>query len=635
MSDSGRVFELFAGSLGVEQLEVLRFRGSEGISRLYRFDVEARIAARDAAELERVTVGREAGLLIRGAGGLDRRVPGIVTRAASLGVDARGFHRVELRLGPRLWLSGRRKGCRVFQDLDVVEIVERVLAPIGIVLLLNLRKSYERRVYCVQYHETDLDFVRRILSEEGIFFYFDMPVDGWGMPALVLADDAKLYRHLGPSLPFRPDEGLGSTGDHVQQLARRRTIAPGRTHIREYDWRVPALHATASADAERLKGSFDEGVLEMYWHYDDYEGSPVDAALAELHLEQHRGEAQLAFGESRSRQLFPGLAFQLEGHPVDGLDQMWAVVALEHEGRRDPDAAGGGEVAYLNRFRCVPGNVAYRPRRRERPLQQVLETARVVGPAGEEIYTDEFGRIKVQFHWDREGHNDEHSSCWLRVMQPWAGPHWGHQFIPRVGMEVVVMFVTGDADKPIVLGSVWNGERPEPYALPAQRTKSGIKTQSVGNPHGYNELSFDDRAGAERVHLRAEAARTQRHRARRARRSRRLGKRRRASPPSPNLRSPARPPPNPPRRLPLYLRRPATRPAPTRQVARNRPRDRRPRHRPRLHPLGPARRPSRHQRLIPARARPRWAALAATERPAPRGSAATASAARTPAPAAA
>jgi type VI secretion system secreted protein VgrG len=253
------------------------------------------------------------------------------------------------------------------------------------------------------------------------------------------------------------------------------------------------------------KRPYGGGERRIYEHLGEFERLGVDPAMAQRHLEAHRAKARVGKGTSRCRRLWPGRAFTLHGAAIHAHDGDYSVIRVEHEGHHpEYQDAGTTREVYRNTLWCVPHDVVPRPRRPKRRLQQVLETATVVGPPGEEIHTDQHGRIKVQFHWDLENIYLQFSSCWIRVMQPWSGPSWGFQFIPRVGMEVLVTFVGGDVDRPMILGCVPNAKNPVPFPLPREKTRSGIRTRSSRFGQGYNELSFDDRKGRENVFLRAE-----------------------------------------------------------------------------------------------------------------------------------
>jgi uncharacterized protein involved in type VI secretion and phage assembly len=264
----------------------------------------------------------------------------------------------------------------------------------------------------------------------------------------------------------------------------------------------------ADALANQIGAAFGQRVpFEVYEHHSPFlfPKWAFGGDEAPKILRQKRRRASIATGEGGCSDFSPGHRFELREHPVGQLDGAYVVTSVRHRGETHPGEGGGGRWrVYENRFECAPASMPYVPARPKRKSVQVALTATVVGPPGEEIHVDEKGQIKVQFHWDRDGKYDGQSSCWIRVMQPWAGAAWGHQFIPRVGMEVVVTFEGGDPDKPMVLGSVYNGTHPMPFKLPEQKTMSGIRTSTYPGGRGYNELSFNDARGAEQILIRAQ-----------------------------------------------------------------------------------------------------------------------------------
>ncbi|MEO7327731.1 MAG: type VI secretion system tip protein TssI/VgrG, partial [Minicystis sp.] len=271
-----------------------------------------------------------------------------------------------------------------------------------------------------------------------------------------------------------------------------------------------AVANKASAVADKLGGALGQRVpLEVYDHHAPFLVPKWGFAADEAPrmLRQKRRRASIARGESGCADFSPGHRFSLNDHPAPQLDGVYALTRVEHHGQAHPDPGrGDGELrVYYCTFECLPADMTYPPRRPKRDGVQVALTATVVGPSGSDIHVDAIGQIKVQFHWDREGKYDDNSSCWMRVMQPWAGAGWGHQFIPRVGQEVVVVFEGGDPDKPMILGSLYNGTHPPPFNLPAEKTRSGIRTQTSPGGSGFNELSFEDAAGKEQIFVHAQA----------------------------------------------------------------------------------------------------------------------------------
>ncbi|WP_437283654.1 type VI secretion system tip protein TssI/VgrG [Sorangium sp. So ce375] len=505
-------FTLTADRWSPADLPVVSIRGTEQISRLYRFEILLARVEHAPSALERDLLGQPARLALLSGPGEGRTVHGIVRRieAESALGDQGGRHGYRLWLAPRLWLAGRGRNSRIFQDLTVPGIVDRILDDWGLPRRWHLAQEHAPRAYCVQYQESDLDFLQRILADEGIFFHFEHPDDaGVGeREVIVFADDPHLVKAIDgePALEAREGDGLSTREGDVRRFRVRQEVRPGAVLLKDFDFVRPAFDLRAEARVAAREDAFDPAQVRVYDHRGERERSRLDNAVARLHLEQHRTGASVGEGETRCRRILPGRWFELRGCPAEGHDGRYTIFRVDHDGCVPERQTGQDEAreTYRNTFRCVPLDVAFRPRRPRRELRQVVETATVVGPPGQEIHTDELGRIKVHFHWDREGENNPSSSCWIRVAQAWAGAGWGFQFIPRVGMEVLVTFVGGDVDRPMVTGCVYNAQHPHPFALPASKTKSGLVTQTTRGGGGHNELSFEDRRGHERVHVHAQ-----------------------------------------------------------------------------------------------------------------------------------
>jgi type VI secretion system secreted protein VgrG len=506
-------FTFAAGPFAAGRLRVLSFKGREAVSRPYRFDVEIGADASDAHDVEPALLGQAASLTMLLPEGERRTVAGIVAAVEAQGAFEQGRHAFRVRVVPRLWLLGKRKTSRIFQDKSVPEMVAAVLADAGVPHRAALSRRYPPRVYCVQYQETDLAFVTRLCAEEGIFYVFEHAAE----EMVVFGDGAHAYEPIGgdAELAYRYEhgaDGLVPKEHHVGRFVLRRALKTGAVLQRDYDFRRPMLDLRAEAkpsSSPPASAAADNAVaietdlLHDYDHHGEDERPDVDGGSAGVRLEQRRRHATVAEGASACRRLSPGLAFDLVDHDVDALNGRYVLARVEHVGRA-PEVARGRERVYENTFACVPADVALRPKRPRRVLQQVMETAVVVGPAHEEIYTDEHGRVKVQFPWDLAGKKNEHSSCWVRVAQAWAGAGWGFSFVPRIGMEVVVTFVGGDVDRPLVTGCVPNAVNVPPFVLPGQRTRSGIRTRTTPGGDGSNELCFEDAAGREQVFLHAQ-----------------------------------------------------------------------------------------------------------------------------------
>jgi len=501
-------FELRAGPYESPALAVLSVRGREAISELFSFEIT--IAAStdvDDSTIEADLLGAPACLVMQAGASAPRFVRGVIAAVAAQ--SAVHGHRAVycLRVVPALWLLKKQTTSRIFQDKTVPEIVATVLDKAGVTYALRLLGKYRPRTYCVQHRETHFAFVERLLAEEGIFYTFDHGGADADTEVVSFADSAHLYPAIegDPELAYRPHEGAaGMTLDehHVQRFQLRRSLRPTSVLRRGYDFRRPALNLVAEGKLEDLSGG-EPTRGEIYEHHEEDEEPNIRQETVNAELEQHRAGVEVAHGSSGCRRLVPGARFKLCDHDLGRLDAEYVVTSVMHEGR-SPETATQGEPVYANTFECVPATVAARPPRPVRSLQQVTETAIVVGPEGQEIYTDEYGRVKVQFHWDREGKRDERSSCWIRVAQVWAGSGWGFEFIPRVGMEVIVTFLGGDVDRPVITGCVPNAINRPPFPLPENKTRSGMRTQSTPGGAGFNELSFEDQKGAEEIYLRAE-----------------------------------------------------------------------------------------------------------------------------------
>jgi type VI secretion system secreted protein VgrG len=491
-------FELEAGSLAAGELRVLGFEARERLSEPFELVVTASPRGDvDAAAL----VGEPARLHLHLAAE-PRTLDGIVARARTWEEGrADDRRRLQLTIVPRAWRLGRVVRSRIFQGKTVPDIVQQVLKDGGVKVRTSLSGKYAPRDYCVQYRESDLAFVHRLLEDEGILYWFEHAQDAH---VLVLADAPSAHAPLpgGARLPFREPGGHAVTDEHVDAFGQRLELRPAKVSLRDFDPLRPALDLTASAEGE------GDVALEVYDHPGGYADPSAGAARSRLRLEEQRARAALYEGASPCPRLAPGHVLEVAEHPA-GLDGKYVVVGVDHVGRNvdGPAALAEGErpEPYRNRFVCLPAKVPFRPERRT-PRPEVIgaQTAVVVGPKGEEIYTDEHGRVKVQFHWDREGKRDERSSCWIRVAQTWAGPGYGALYLPRIGQEVVVEFLDGDPDRPLVTGAVYNGANPPPVALPGEKTRSTLRSASSPGAEGSNELRFEDAKGQEQVYLHAQ-----------------------------------------------------------------------------------------------------------------------------------
>ncbi|MBZ5711710.1 type VI secretion system Vgr family protein [Nannocystis pusilla] len=479
-----------AGS--ANQFWVLRFSGVEAVSELYEFQIE--LTAR--FEMVDEMVGAYASLRLAGTDRAARTIHGLLCRAEYTGeLPPRSTYRV--CLVPDVWKMQFRTTSRIFQRMSTPQILEAVLGESGIRYRLRLAGSYSARDYCVQYRESDLSFIRRLMEEDGIAFYFEHEEDAH---TLVLSDiNTGRERIQGdPALPFRVDEKIRGS-EHVRKFSLGHQITPGATVVRDHDHYV-SRNVEARDQAPRGAAQ-----LELYDAPIGARDPAIATMQAKLRLEAARVGGVVATGTSDCPRLVPGHSFLLADHMRHEFDGEYHVLRTIHRGEQPRIVYADAELVYDNDFVAIPVTTPYRPPRVTKvPTIRGVQTATVVGPAGEEIYVDEQGRVKVQFHWDRAAPFSELSSCWVRVSQAWAGPSYGSFFLPRIGHEVLVEFIEGDPNRPIVTGRIYDGTRQPPYPLPEEKTKSTIKSDSSPGGGGFNELRFEDAKGTEEIFIHAQ-----------------------------------------------------------------------------------------------------------------------------------
>lgn len=521
-------FEFFFRSappaLAVDDWHVRSFQLREAIGEPYRALIELVGPETDweAADL----LGQRAELLIFRGDDFFRPVHGVVRGVEYLGSVARG-HRVRVTMGPALAMLEDQRRSRIFQDLSVLEIAEKVLGPVhqrwGSSLVADhLAGTYEPIDYRVQYDETDLHFLLRILAEAGIQLLFDhrgtteIAVLCDSPSGLPLAGLDPLDPHSGSPPQIPRWHGEPNTIPVESITLAQQSVMP--THAqwttRQWDWKSqpPAFQASTVAIDDDASG-FGESVRWAPRRPD--QGPRTDEAIADgtgpttrLRATRDRAATVRLVAESTCTTLRAGSVFELEPQRRDRFEEPWCVVAIEHQGDAPHvdlrGAANRGESTLTNRMHCRVPSVAHVASGLEKPRAHGMTTAVVTGPPGEAIHTDEHGRVRVRMLWDADGPADDTSSCWLRVVQPWAGSEHGMTYIPRVGSEVAVSFIDGDPDRPICWGGLHNGASRPIHALPANRASTVLRTQHVDNPERFHELRFNDSPGSERVSLRAD-----------------------------------------------------------------------------------------------------------------------------------
>ena len=491
---------LFEISGVTPELLVMRFDLVEGVSVPYELSVE--LACDGEVKMDDA-LGKEGFLTVTGDGG-DRIVHGVVDRFEHVGNRGRfGLYRA--RVVPYLQWFSLERDCRIFQNKSVPDIVKEIFQDSKLPadrFDFRLQGSYAPVEYCVQYRETDLAFVSRLMEEEGIFYFFDHSDT---KHLLVFADGPVAYKEIAgeSGVTYNFSQGIAPKDECVYRFSFSRQVRSGKMTRRDYNFEKPTLELKKEEQAKVHEK------LEVY----DYPGRYVEPdrgkQLSKVRLEESMTYYETAEGESTCVRLVPGFKFSLTDHEHAEYNQDYFLTKLVTRGEQPQSlqeaTSGGAEFSLSGRFTAIPASIPFRPARvTPKPVVEGIQTARVTGPDGEEIYTDKYGRVKVHFHWDRKGDEDEKSSCWIRVSSTFAGGQYGSIFTPRIGQEVVVDFLEGDPDRPLITGSVYNADMMPPYDLPGEKTKSTTKTNSSLGGKGFNEIRFEDKKGEEQIFVHGE-----------------------------------------------------------------------------------------------------------------------------------
>ena len=489
------------------EFKVVEFSGIESISQPYRFDIEL-VSEQPDLDLESL-LHRQVYLGFDDRG---RGVHGLVYRMAQ-GDSGRRLTRYQMTLVPQLAYLGHSSHQRIFQHKTVPQIVAQVLEGQGIQrdrFEFRLSGTYPEREYCVQFGETDLAFIQRLCAELGIHYHFQHSSAGH---LLVFGDDQTVFVQADPPTPYTPGSGMVADTPVIKRFAVQVQARTTGVNLRDYDFRKPSLALESEVTGEQLPP------LEAQVYPGHFNDRAHGKYLAQRGLERHRSDYRVARGSGDEPALGSGRFLKLAGHPREDWNDLWLVTHVTHEGLQPQvleesvtEVAGGDfRQGYRNEFSATPWDAIFRPPMPEQPRPTIAgyQNAVVTGPADSEIHCDEYGRVKVQLVWDRDGEHNDHSSCWLRVASGWAHDRYGSVLIPRVGMEVLVGFVNGDMDMPLVMGCLPNAATQVPLDLPADKTRSVFRSQSSPGGGGYNELRIEDRKGAEEIYLRAQRDWTQ------------------------------------------------------------------------------------------------------------------------------
>jgi type VI secretion system secreted protein VgrG len=503
LSQEGRIAVL-STPLGKDRLAITALDATEGLSELFEFRVEA-VSLDGNIDFDQL-LGRECTVAFTLLGRPKRFFSGIVAEAQAIGSYEDLFvYRFVLR--PAFWLLTRATNCRIFHRKTALTIVTDVLGERNVSIEDATKRSYPELDYCVQYRETDFDFVSRLMEQHGIYYYFK---HSDGAHKLVLADSRSSHEPIagGASIAFANAlAGLTQQEQGLFSWSSERRFRTGKIELRDYAFREPGANLKTNA-----QGSERYAKATTYEYYDypgKYEKTSDGRLYADARLEAEQAIDYRRYGSGQAANLFPGGLAALDRHPTQAENKQYLVIRCSHhfadEAFRSSGVVDG--QPYHGNYELQPADRVFRaPIVTPRPLVHGPQTAKVVARGkdadNEEIDTDPdgHGMIKVRFHWDRE----DKRSCWMRVAQLWSGPGWGAQFIPRIGMEVVVEFLEGDPDKPIVVGAVYNGGNKFPYKLPENNTQSGIKSDSSKGHGGYNELMFEDKKSSEKIRMHAE-----------------------------------------------------------------------------------------------------------------------------------
>lgn len=490
--------------LGTDKLVLISFTGEEQISSLFRFELrllsqEERIAPLDI-------VGKAIDFYVRFPDDEKRYFNGVVNRFTYAGQDDR-THYYSAEIVPWMWFLTKGSDCRVHEtqkSKNAKDIIDGLLSELGFTdYEWDVKRNPEVREYCVQFRETHYEFITRLLAEEGIYYYFRHEQ---GCHKLVFTDHANGgYDCKDASVQLLSNLSQPEVTDNLTDWHHQYEFTSGKYSLTDYNFETPSTSLLLNKNS--LISLKDNSKLEFYDFPGFFGQKGLGEALTKLRMEEEEAGYDTVRGGSECRSFSPGGRFKVEEHHNPGeKGGKWMLTSVRHTaalGGNYLTGASHSDEIYRNEFTCMPAEVTYRPPFISRTGVDGLQSAVVVGPAGEEIYTDKYGRIKVQFPWDRRGKKDDNSSFWIRVSQVHAGQGWGMMDLPRIGEEVLISFLDGNPDRPIVIGRVYNADNAVPFALPGEKTRRGNSTKTHKGA-GYNEMSMDDTVGKEQLRVNAQ-----------------------------------------------------------------------------------------------------------------------------------
>lgn len=472
--------------LGKDKLLFQEMHGEERLSGL--FHIHLKMLSEDKALDFDSIVGKNLCLTMQFGKEDKRYLNGVVTRFVQAGGDTR-FTQYYAELRPWLWELSLSRNCKIFQNMKVPDIIKKIFSDASFTDFKDaLKGTYTEREYCVQYEESDFAFVSRLMEDEGIYYFFEHSDSAH---TLVLADDADAHQDC-PGIA-KPRYLLAANDtqpvDAVAAVTWSQQISAKKYAVDDFNFETPSTDLTTEVAGEK-------GTQRVYEYAPNYKETSEGKNIATRRIDSLEWSNQLLEGQSYCLSFIAGYTFTLDKHPNTTLNKKYVLYTVSHALTFN---------SYTNSFVAFPADTTFRPPlSTPKPRIHGSQTAIVTGKSGEEIWTDSYGRIKVQFHWDQDGQNDEKSSCWIRVNQGWAGKQWGSFWLPRVKQEVIVSFLNGDPDRPLVTGAVYNAEQTVPYTLPSEQTKSTIKSHSSKDATGFNELRFEDKKDNEELYLHAQ-----------------------------------------------------------------------------------------------------------------------------------
>ncbi len=498
--------------LGTDVLLFYQMQSKEALSSQFEYSIK--LLSKSMTISPEKLLGENISLRIESGDGTWRYFNGFVTSFGQYGnLKELAIYHVIVR--PWLWFLTRTSNCRIFQNKSAPDIIQQVFRDHGFSdFKVKLSGSYASREYCVQYRETDFNFVSRLMEEEGIYYYF---THGKDKHDLVMIDSGNSHEKFPgyAKIPYHADDSATdrSRVDHIYEWGFKREVQPGAYELTDYDFKKPKAKLLVKS---KLKESHSHAEHEFFDYPGGYTETSVGENLVRRRMEEHHVRFERCEGKANARGLAVGYLFDLDEFPREDQNKEYLIVSADFYMLSDDYSSETGNSGEQELFTCTftaqDNKRPYHPPRTTlKPLVHGAQTATVVGPSGEEIYVDKYGRVKVLFHWDRkerweEGKKEEDSSCWIRVSHPWAGKGWGAVSIPRIDQEVIVDFLEGDPDQPIITGRVYNANQMPPYELPANATQSGMKSRSSkgGSADNFNEIRFEDKMGSEEMYIHAE-----------------------------------------------------------------------------------------------------------------------------------